>query len=55
MSFLNDSNKLHDFVTLTKREFLTLHKGVSEQQYDYVGGSLQPNLIELWHNEEVRQ
>ncbi len=35
MSFLNDIQKLHDFVTLTKSEFLNRHLQVSEQQYDY--------------------
>lgn len=35
MSFLNDVKKLHDFVTLTKSEFLNLYTQVSEQQYDY--------------------
>ncbi|MFR9610188.1 MAG: hypothetical protein SNI87_00360 [Rikenellaceae bacterium] len=35
MSFLNDTQKLHDFVTLSKREFLSLYKGISEGQYDY--------------------
>ncbi len=36
MSFLNDTQKLHDFVTLSKAYFLNLHKGISESQYDCV-------------------
>lgn len=35
MSFLADTQKLHDFVTLSKSEFLSRHPQVSEQQYDY--------------------
>lgn len=35
MSFLNDIQKLHDFVTLTKSEFLNRYQLISEQQYDY--------------------
>ncbi len=35
MSFLVDTQKLHDFVTLSKNEFLNRHPQVSEQQYDY--------------------
>lgn len=35
MSFLNDIQKLHDFVILTKSEFLNRYQLISEQQYDY--------------------
>lgn len=35
MSLLNDVQKLHDFVTLTKSDFLNRYNQVSEQQYDY--------------------
>lgn len=35
MIFLADTEKLHDFVTLSKSEFLNKHPQVSEQQYDY--------------------
>lgn len=35
MSFLNDIQKLHDFVTLTKSEFLNRYQLISEQKYDY--------------------
>lgn len=35
MSFLADTQKLHDFVTLSKNDFLSRYPQVSEQQYDY--------------------
>ena len=35
MSFLTDTQKLHDFVTLAKNDFLSRYPQVSEQQYDY--------------------
>ena len=35
MSFLADTQKLHDFVTLSKNDFLSRYPQVSEPQYDY--------------------
>lgn len=35
MSFLADTQKLHDFVTLSKSDFLNRYPQVSEQQYEY--------------------
>ncbi|CDN30635.1 hypothetical protein BN938_0530 [Mucinivorans hirudinis] len=35
MSFLTDTQKLHDFVTLSKNDFLSRYPQVSEPQYDY--------------------
>lgn len=35
MSFLADTQKLHDFVILSKSDFLNRYPQVSDEQYDY--------------------
>lgn len=35
MNFLADIQKLHDFVTLSKNDFLSRYPQVDEQQYEY--------------------
>lgn len=41
MNFIHDTQKMLDFVTLTKEEFLKLYKEVSEQEYN--------NTLVLYH------